>query len=103
MEPLDLPSIGELSFFTPDETRFPATRLARSAAETGGASPAILNAANEIAVEGFLAGRCKFGDIAPHVENVMEKLELPAPKSLDEVHQVDSEARAVAQSMMENA
>ncbi|MGZ3271526.1 MAG: 1-deoxy-D-xylulose-5-phosphate reductoisomerase, partial [Croceibacterium sp.] len=57
LQPLDLAAIGTLSFFAPDEERFPATRLAREAAEAGGAAPAVLNAANEIAVAAFLAGQ----------------------------------------------
>ncbi len=56
-EPLDLAQIGELTFRAPDEERFPATRLAREAAEAGGAAPAVLNAANEVAVAAFLAGQ----------------------------------------------
>src|SRR5205085_10048342 len=53
-KPLDLAAIGELTFRPPDEVRFPATKLARQAAEAGGAMPAVLNAANEIAVAAFL-------------------------------------------------
>ena len=54
-DPLDLAAIGQLTFFAPDEDRFPATRLAREACGEGGAAPAILNAANEIAVAAFLS------------------------------------------------
>src|ERR1700712_1811278 len=69
--PLDLAAIGELTFRAPDEVRFPATRLARQAAEAGGAMPAVLNAANEIAVAAFLAGQIGFTRIAAHVEDVL--------------------------------
>ena len=64
MAPLDLPAIGEMSFFAPDEVRFPATRLAREAAQAGGAAPAVLNAANEIAVAAFLDRKIPFSRIA---------------------------------------
>ena len=67
-ERLDLAAIGELDFEAPDEERFPALRLAREALEAGGAAPAVLNAANEVAVAAFLAGRIGFPDIAALVE-----------------------------------
>ncbi|MGL4728675.1 MAG: 1-deoxy-D-xylulose-5-phosphate reductoisomerase [Bosea sp. (in: a-proteobacteria)] len=64
---LDLASIGTLSFEAPDELRFPALGLARSAMQSGGAMPIVLNAANEVAVEAFLAGKIRFGAIAQMV------------------------------------
>ena len=87
-----MPKIGELSFFEPDETRFPATRLAREAAEVGGAAPATLNAANEVAVAAFLAGKIKFSRIAVIVESGAECRKIrcrAAPRSLDDVLRVD--------------
>ena len=75
--PLDLPQIGELSFEAPDETAFPATRLAREAVRGGGAAPAILNAANEIAVAAFLAGQIGFTNIALTVDQALDR-EIPA-------------------------
>ncbi|MEP2736851.1 MAG: 1-deoxy-D-xylulose-5-phosphate reductoisomerase [Erythrobacter sp.] len=101
MEALDLPSIGELSFFAPDEVRFPATRLAREAIEAGGGAPAILNAANEVAVAAFLAGQIAFTQIAIVVETVLSRYDAPKPFTLDDVLSVDSEARAAAQSVLE--
>ena len=101
MEPLDLPAIGELSFFGPDEERFPATKLARQAAEAGGSKPTILNAANEVAVASFLAGGINFGDIAPLVARCLECLDLSPPTDLAEVQRVDSEARARAKELLE--
>ncbi|TCM21603.1 1-deoxy-D-xylulose 5-phosphate reductoisomerase [Novosphingobium sp. PhB165] len=95
-DPLDLAAIGELTFRKPDETRFPATRLARAAAEAGGAIPAVLNAANEVAVAAFLAGQIPFTRIAEHVEDVLGAYAPPAPASLDDVLAVDAEARARA-------
>lgn len=104
MEPLDLAGIGELSFFNPDEERFPATRLARQAAEAGGAAPATLNAANEVAVAAFLAGKIKFSRIAVMVEAVLNAGNLPpAPRSLDDVLVIDEAARRLAMAQMEIA
>ncbi len=100
-EPLDLAAIGTLTFRAPDEDRFPATRLARQAAEAGGGIPAVLNAANEIAVAAFLAGHTGFTRIAAHVEAVLARYTPPAPASLDDVHAVDAEARIHARAMLE--
>jgi 1-deoxy-D-xylulose-5-phosphate reductoisomerase len=101
--PLDLAAIGELTFRAPDEARFPATRLARQAAEAGGAAPAVLNAANEIAVAAFLGGQIGFTRIAAHVEDVLSCYAPPAPGSLADVIAVDAEARERARLMMEPA
>lgn len=103
MEPLDLPALGELTFFAPDEERFPATRLAREAAEAGGAAPAVLNAANEVAVAAFLAGQIAFTRIAANVERVLAHGVPAAPQSLDEVLAVDHDARIRAQELLELA
>jgi 1-deoxy-D-xylulose-5-phosphate reductoisomerase len=101
--PLDLATIGELTFRAPDEVRFPATRLARQAAEAGGAAPAVLNAANEIAVAAFLSGQIAFTRIAAHVEDVLSCYAPPAPACLADVIAVDAEARQRARSLMEPA
>jgi 1-deoxy-D-xylulose-5-phosphate reductoisomerase len=100
-DPLDLAAIGTLTFRAPDELRFPATRLARQAAEAGGAAPAVLNAANEIAVAAFLAGQTGFTRIAAHVEDVLCGYAPPAPSCLDDVIAVDVEARIRARALME--
>ncbi len=99
--PLDLAAIGELTFMAPDEERFPATRLAREAAAAGGAAPAVLNAANEVAVAAFLAGQIAFTDISPLVAQTLDRDLPPAPLSLDDVLAVDREARARATEMLE--
>lgn len=102
MPPLDLAAVGELTFFEPDEARFPATALARQAAEAGGAAPAVLNAANEIAVEAFLAGKIAFSRIALSVRSVLEAGNLPpAPRTLDDVLMIDEAARAMARERLE--
>lgn len=99
--PLDLAAIGELTFRQPDETRFPATRLAREAVIAGGAAPAVLNAANEIAVAAFLAGQVGFTQIVQCVANVLACSPVPPPASLDEVIAVDREARIRAREVLE--
>ncbi len=101
MAPLDLPSIGELSFFAPDETRFPATRLARQAIEAGGAAPASLNAANEVAVAAFLAGQIGFTRIAAMVEETMSNYTAHTPRSLEDVLATDQAARIAAHQLLE--
>ena len=103
LEPLDLPALGELSFFAPDEGRFPATRLAREAAEAGGAAPAVLNAANEVAVAAFLAGQIGFTRIAAMVEETLTRPIPSAPRTLEEVLGVDAEARERAGRLLETA
>jgi 1-deoxy-D-xylulose-5-phosphate reductoisomerase len=102
-DPLDLAAIGELTFRMPDEQRFPATRIAREAAQAGGAVPAVLNAANEIAVAAFLAGQIAFTRIASHVETVLAAYSPPSPASLADVLCVDAEARDRARELMETA
>jgi len=93
---LDLVAIGELGFEAPDPERFPALGLARAALTAGGAKPAILNAANEIAVASFLESRIGFLDIAALVGAVLSRYDPPAPASLDAVLEIDREARRVA-------
>lgn len=99
--PLDLAAIGNLSFFKPDEERFPATRVARDAVIAGGAAPAVLNAANEIAVAAFLAGQIAFTRIVQSAEDVLARGLPQAPASLEEVIAVDRETRIRAAEMME--
>ena len=103
MAPLDLPKVGRLDFQAPDEERFPATRLAREAAQAGGAAPAVLNAANEEAVAAFLAGHIGFTRIALDVERTLSRQLPPAPQCLDDVLAVDREARVRAREMLELA
>ncbi len=102
-EPLDLPKIGQLSFFEPDEARFPATRLAREAVHAGGAAPATLNAANEVAVAAFLNGQIGFTRIAAIVAETLNRDIQAAPATLEEVLTVDAEARKRAEMILETA
>ncbi|MEM1195258.1 MAG: 1-deoxy-D-xylulose-5-phosphate reductoisomerase [Pseudomonadota bacterium] len=101
LEPLDLTAIGELTFEAPDEGRFPSTRLAREAIERGGGAPAILNAANEIAVAAFLDGAIGFLQIAQLVSDALDRFDVEAPESLEDVLALDAEARAKAQELLE--
>ncbi|MBS0481738.1 MAG: 1-deoxy-D-xylulose-5-phosphate reductoisomerase [Proteobacteria bacterium] len=102
LPPLDLAALGELTFRAPDEVRFPATRLCREAAEAGGAMPALLNAANEVAVAAFLAGQISFTRIADTVAQVLDvSNDAAPPRSLDDVLWIDRAARQRAQSVLE--
>jgi len=96
MAPLDLVAIGRLEFEAPDPVRFPALRLAREALDAGGARPAILNAANEVAVEAFLQRRIGFLEIAAIVEHIVTCYDPAAPDSVDAVLAIDAEARILA-------
>ncbi len=94
---LDLASLARLDFFEPDPLRFPALRLARDALRAGGGAPTILNAANEVAVAAFLAGRLGFLDIAATVERVLETLAGPPVDTLAAVLDLDAHARRSAE------
>ena len=96
MAPLDLVGIGRLEFEAPDPVRFPALRLAREALDAGGARPAILNAANEVAVEAFLKRRICFLEIAAIVEHTLSCYDPAAPDSVDAVLAIDAKARILA-------
>jgi 1-deoxy-D-xylulose-5-phosphate reductoisomerase len=102
MAPLDLIQIGRLDFEAPDEVRFPALRLAREALIAGGARPAILNAANEVAVAAFLARRIGFLHIVDVVAATLDRYDPPAPLDVDAVLEVDFTARKVATTVMES-
>ncbi len=97
---LDLVEIATLAFEAPDPLRFPAIRLAREALRSGGAMPAVLNAANEVAVAGFLEERIGFLEIAEVAEDVMGALEAKEPQSLDDVFEIDRRARKAAEQRM---
>ncbi len=98
---LDLFAVGTLSFARPDTEAFPLLALARQAIATGGATPAVMNAADEIAVEAFLAERIGFYGISDVVCETVEKLSsAKSAHSVDEILVYDKEARAVAQSLI---
>jgi 1-deoxy-D-xylulose-5-phosphate reductoisomerase len=93
---LDFAKIQQLTFEAPDETRFPALRLARAALKTGGWLPTVLNAANEVAVAAFLGDEIRFTDIAGVVEAVLARAPAGQPQSIAEVSATDAEARRLA-------
>lgn len=93
---LDLAALGLLEFAEPDPLRFPALRLAREALRAGGGAPAILSAANEVAVEAFLARRLGFTAIAALVEAVLDRIGHRPADSLDAVMDLDATARRAA-------
>jgi 1-deoxy-D-xylulose-5-phosphate reductoisomerase len=93
LKPLRLAELGRLEFEEPRYDDFPALRLARQAGETGGTMPAILNAANEIAVEAFLEGRITFPRIWSLVEEAMNRSDNFARPSLDDIIHADGQAR----------
>ena len=97
---LDLAQIGKLTFEVPDIERFPALGLARQALQLGGSAPTILNAANEVAVGGFLDCRIGFLDIVDIVGRTLERLAARPLVTLDDVRAVDEEARRVARTIM---
>ncbi|WP_447764101.1 1-deoxy-D-xylulose-5-phosphate reductoisomerase [Sphingopyxis panaciterrae] len=99
--PLDLATIARLDFEAPDEVRFPATALCRAAIAEGGARPAQLNAANEIAVAAFLAGRISFPTIVDTVRRVIDAEAPPVPASLHDIFSVDAASRAAAQHFVD--
>ncbi|MGO4571730.1 1-deoxy-D-xylulose-5-phosphate reductoisomerase [Microvirga sp. 2TAF3] len=100
---LDLAAIGRLSFERADETRFPCLTLARAALQAGGAMPTVLNAANEIAVEAFMAGRIGFYAISEKVEMVcstFSRRSISAPVTISDALAIDEEARVAARRLM---
>src|SRR5262249_28056817 len=96
VSPLDLVRVGTLSFEAPDPRRFPCLRLAYAALARGDSAPAVLNAANEVAVEAFLQGRLGFTQIARICGEVMERQAPARVETVDAVIAVDAEARALA-------
>jgi len=94
--PLDFAGLGKLEFERADPLRFPCLRLAAEAIRLGGTAPAALNAANEVAVEAFLAHRLAFTAIAEVIENVLGEMHSEPLASLEQVYAVDIEARGLA-------
>ncbi len=97
---LDLAAVATLTFEAPDHDRFPALGLAVAALKAGGSAPAVLNAANEVAVAGFLAGAIGFLDIAAVVAETLDRVASAPVASLDEVIAVDGAARRAATTAM---
>jgi 1-deoxy-D-xylulose-5-phosphate reductoisomerase len=102
LPPLDFSKLSKLEFFTPRYDDFPALNLARRAGETGGTLPAVMNAANEIAVAAFLNRQVRFPDIWRIVEEVMKRHEPVAHPDLDAILQADQWARNEAQGCVKS-
>jgi 1-deoxy-D-xylulose-5-phosphate reductoisomerase len=96
---LNLAEVARLDFYEPDEVRFPALRLAREALVAGAGAPAVLNAANEVAVAAFLARKIGFLEIATIVETVLEQFGAPAVPDIAAVLALDRAARDAANSL----
>ncbi len=97
---LDFAKLANLTFEAPDPVRFPAISLARHVLQLGGANPTILNAANEIAVAAFLAGRIGFLDIVATVDATLSAYRPPAPTDIADVVAIDAESRVRAEALV---
>ncbi len=98
---LNMSEIGRLEFEPPDHIRFPSLGLARAAARAGGSAPAVLNAANEVAVQAFLDGRLNFTGIATVIDKVLQRQGSSPVKVLGDVLDADSSARRLAAALIE--
>lgn len=96
VEDLDLVALSRLDFAAPDERNFPCLAMAYGAAKAGGDAPAVLNAANEIAVQAFLDLRIDFTEIAEVVEHIMNEYRFSEPESLAAVEESDARARVMS-------
>ncbi|CAN5685620.1 1-deoxy-D-xylulose-5-phosphate reductoisomerase [soil metagenome] len=101
LDTLDLASIGRLTFEPPDEETFACLRLAREAARAGGTAPCALNAANEVAVAAFLAGRLSFTGIPELIERVLEETSFAAVGHFADLYRADAAARERAAELVE--
>src|SRR6266487_271601 len=101
LPPLDFSKLSRLEFFTPRYDDFPALNLARRAGETGGTLPAVMNAANEVAVAGFLDRQMRFPGIWQIVEEVMNRHTSVAHPDLDAILEADQWARKEARDMLD--
>ncbi len=99
---LDLVALARLDFEAPDDKRFPALGLARHAAKAGGTATAILNAANEIAVQGFLDNQIPFRTMMDIVDHTLNRVEARAAHSLEAVIDADASARRVASAQLQH-
>lgn len=97
LKSVDFPRLKSLSFFKPDMNKFPCLRIAKKVAKMGGSSPAVMNAANEVAVGAFLADRIKFVDIPDIINSVLKKHKSVYRLSLDDVFRFDEWARGEAE------
>ena len=102
LEPLDFAKLGKLDFEAPRTDDFPALNLARWAGEVGGTLPAIMNAANEVAVQAFIDGRISFPEIWETVDCVMKRDTVDPHPSLEKILLTDQSARRAAERRVES-
>jgi 1-deoxy-D-xylulose-5-phosphate reductoisomerase len=100
VQSLNMSQIGRLEFEPPDHVRFPSLGLARAAARAGGTAPAVLNAANEVAVQAFLDGRLNFTGITTVIDKVLQRLDSAPVKALGDVLDADAAARRLAGALI---
>ncbi|MBC3830625.1 1-deoxy-D-xylulose-5-phosphate reductoisomerase [Undibacterium amnicola] len=98
VEPLDLSQFSQLNFFKPDFERFPCLRLAYEALRAGASAPTVLNAANEIAVDAFLADRLGFMQIETVVAEALSRVPMQSLSDLESILEIDRQARVFASS-----
>lgn len=98
---LDLLTAGNLSFFKPDTDRFPCLRLAYEAMSRGGTAPAILNAANEIAVQAFLENKARFLQIPQTIESTLQNMNIVDEPDITHINAADKEAREIARAFLQ--
>jgi 1-deoxy-D-xylulose-5-phosphate reductoisomerase len=103
VQSLDLSLVGQLDFEPPDHERFPSLGLARSAARAGGTAPALLNAANEVAVQAFLEQRLNFTGICTVIDKVLQRLDSRPVRALGDVLDADASARRLASALIQPA
>lgn len=102
VEGLDLFKVAQLNFEQPDLKRFPCLALAYRAIREGGSAPAVLNAANEVAVAAFLDSKIQFTAIAELIEAVMDRAEITDSFSLEQIMEIDQQARSLARELIQN-
>ncbi len=100
VQPLDFSELAGLEFEAPDTERFPALRLAFEAQRTGGTAPAILNAANEVAVAAFLDGSVAFLQLIQVVEETLSRAKISHAADLPTIIDADTEARQIAKQLI---
>jgi 1-deoxy-D-xylulose-5-phosphate reductoisomerase len=103
VQSLNMSQIGRLDFEPPDHGRFPSLGLARAAARAGGTAPAVLNAANEVAVQAFLDHRLNFTGIATVIDKVLQRLDLSPVRALGDVLDADAAARRTASALIDHS
>jgi len=101
LPPLDLCALGQLTFMAPDLERFPCLSLAFEVLKAGGGAAAVLNAANEIAVEAFLSGKIRFLDIPRVISMTLDRLGTPSLETLEDALEADRAGRTAASSLLD--